>query len=86
MYAPPRVQGIHSALTRSRWGEQTRQTVGVGYSCVVFAWMTWLRSILWMRHTTLHGYSCLDCDLYLAAHTPTEAPTPTLARTYVRGF
>jgi membrane associated rhomboid family serine protease len=35
-------QGLHFALTHTRWGEQTRRTVGVGYSCVVFAWMTWL--------------------------------------------
>jgi len=35
-------QGLHFTLTRSQWGEHTRKTVGVGYSCVVFAWMTWL--------------------------------------------
>lgn len=35
-------QGMHFALIHTRWGEQTRGTVGLGYSCVVFAWMTWL--------------------------------------------
>mmetsp|Transcript_67122 Transcript_67122/g.154129 ORF Transcript_67122/g.154129 Transcript_67122/m.154129 type:complete len:264 (-) Transcript_67122:71-862(-) len=34
-------QVLHWCLARTRLGERTETTVGVGYSCVVFAWMTW---------------------------------------------
>ncbi len=34
-------QLIHAALARTQWGERTQNTVGIGYSCVVFALMTW---------------------------------------------
>ena len=33
-------QTLHSILARTRWGEVSQNTIGVGYSCVVFALMT----------------------------------------------
>jgi membrane associated rhomboid family serine protease len=33
-------QSLHAVLARTRFGERTQNTIGVGYSCVVFAWMT----------------------------------------------
>mmetsp|Transcript_78340 Transcript_78340/g.210767 ORF Transcript_78340/g.210767 Transcript_78340/m.210767 type:complete len:278 (-) Transcript_78340:14-847(-) len=33
-------QTIHFFLAKTRFGERTQNTIGVGYSCVVFAWMT----------------------------------------------
>lgn len=32
---------VHAILARTRFGERTQNTIGVGFSCVVFAWMTW---------------------------------------------
>lgn len=32
---------LHAIFARTRWGDQTQNTVGIGFSCVVFAWMTW---------------------------------------------
>mmetsp|Transcript_24501 Transcript_24501/g.47637 ORF Transcript_24501/g.47637 Transcript_24501/m.47637 type:complete len:270 (-) Transcript_24501:152-961(-) len=33
--------GLHAMLAHSRWGERTQNTIGIGFSCVCFGWMTW---------------------------------------------
>mmetsp|Transcript_40514 Transcript_40514/g.101343 ORF Transcript_40514/g.101343 Transcript_40514/m.101343 type:complete len:269 (+) Transcript_40514:81-887(+) len=32
---------LHAGLKHTRWGSRTQTTIGIGYSCVVFGWMTW---------------------------------------------
>ena len=34
-------QVLHAVLARTRFGKGTQNTIGVGHSCVVFAWMTY---------------------------------------------
>mmetsp|Transcript_10385 Transcript_10385/g.24612 ORF Transcript_10385/g.24612 Transcript_10385/m.24612 type:complete len:260 (-) Transcript_10385:43-822(-) len=35
-------QFIHAFLAQTRYRDTTLHMIGVGYSCVVFAWMTWI--------------------------------------------